>query len=63
MTDFCQPLQTGELDAVSFLEQELNNGSLFILYILFHFRSATLIVENSGNKMFKMQYKNCPTLR
>lgn len=55
-------MQTGELDAVLLLGQELYNGFLFILYILFHFKMVTFILANLGDK-FKVQYKNFPTLR
>lgn len=56
ITDFCQPLQTSELDAVLFLKQELNNGFFFNLYI-FHFKSVTFILEYFGNKIFKCTIK------
>lgn len=63
ITDFCQPLQTSALNAVLFSEQELRNGFSFSLYIIFHFKSVTFILEYLGNKNFKMHHKNFPTLR
>lgn len=60
ITDFCQPLQTSALDAVLFLEQELSNGLFFSLYILFHFKSVTFILEYLGKKNFKMHHKKFP---